>query len=296
MSTTFKIGSWIALTRVQKFAGTMLVFWPYAWALTMAACVTLPPISTYGTRLVFGFVGICILHSGGCIWNDILDREIDTKVERTKNRPIASGVIAVQHASIFLGIHIFLLLLIISKLKSWAYWLALLDLFPLLGVYPLLKRVTYWPQACLGIITGMGIPIAWAHTTDTFPDVCIILFMGCLSWTIWFDTIYGCQDMKDDVHAGVKSTALLFQSHLKSLLACFGSFLIVSLIQCGRSLDFGLPYFFLSVFAPAMHLAWQLKRMDPDSPAVCWDNFQSNGYSLGFLVWSGIFVEYILRL
>ncbi|KAJ7120996.1 4-hydroxybenzoate polyprenyl transferase [Mycena epipterygia] len=289
---------WINLTRVSRFAGTMLVFWPYAWSLTMTARTANIPVPRYFYLLFCGFIGASLSHSccpigAGCVWNDILDRKFDRQVERTKNRPIASGKVSVPGAVAFLWAHLAIMLWMVRDVNGLAWKIALVTMFPLAGLYPLMKRITYWPQAWLGISMNAGVVMAWAFITGSIPMSAFALFGGTWAWTIWYDTIYACQDKKDDVKAGVKSTALLFGNSIKLVLAFFASIMMSSLILAGILNSHQLPYFMLSVVGGSIYLAVQLYAVDTDSPKSCWAAFHRNGFNLGALIWAGFLADYI---
>ncbi|KAK7042253.1 mitochondrial 4-hydroxybenzoate polyprenyltransferase [Favolaschia claudopus] len=291
---------WVNLTRVKFFAGTMLVFWPYAWGLTMTARSADVPIPQFFYLLLCGFIGASLSHSlssvcAGCVWNDILDRNFDRQVERTKNRPIASGKISVRGAVLFLWAHLGIMLWMVRDVNALAWKIALLTMFPLAGLYPLMKRITYWPQAWLGISMNAGVVMAWAFITGSIPTSALALFAGTWAWTIWYDTIYACQDKKDDINAGVKSTALLFGNYIKLVLAFFASIMMGGLILAGILNGHQLPYFMLSVGGGSLYLAVQLYAVDTDSPKSCWAAFHRNGFNLGALIWSGFLADYIWK-
>ncbi|KAJ7507388.1 4-hydroxybenzoate polyprenyl transferase [Mycena galericulata] len=284
---------WINLTRVSRFAGTMLVFWPYAWGLTMTARTANVPVPHFFYLLLCGFIGASLSHSAGCVWNDILDRNFDRLVERTKGRPIASGKISVPAAVAFLWGHLGIMLYMVRNVNDLAWKIALVTMFPLAGLYPLMKRITYWPQAWLGISMNAGVLMAWAFITGSIPPGAFALFGGTWAWTIWYDTIYACQDKKDDVKAGVKSTALLFGNSIKLVLAIFVSIMRGGLILAGILNDHQLPYFMISVGGGSFYLAVQLYAVNTDSPKSCWAAFHRNGFNLGGLIWSGFLADYI---
>ncbi|KAG6910305.1 hypothetical protein DXG01_011702 [Tephrocybe rancida] len=192
----------------------------------------------------------------------------------------------------------------------------LLALFPLTGAYPLMKRITYWPQAWLGLAINIGISMAWATTTSSIPPNSLVLSAGSFFWTLWYggyslfstlerlvltliahsDTIYACQDKKDDVAAGIKSTALLFGSHVKQILAIFGTIFMTALTISGIMSDQSLPFFVVSVFGGALHLTWQLYTVDVDSPGSCWRTFEANGFYFGAVVEAGLALDYLMSL
>lgn len=288
------IWRWIELSRVHKFAGSMLIVWPCTWGMTMAARPLSLPLHTYATNFTYGLVGAALLHSAGCVWNDILDREFDRQVERTKHRPIADGRVSVQGALVFLAMHLVLLLALLWPLNTLAWKLGLITIFPLAGIYPLMKRVTYWPQAWLGLAINAISLVAWSALRAQLHFASGALMVGLWCWTLYYDTIYACQDKRDDVQAGVKSTALLFGGHVKRILAVFATSLVTCLAVVGALNNQGIPYFILTVGGAAVHLTMQLRNLDVDDPKSCLDAFESNGFTLGEIVWGGLFVDYIL--
>ncbi|KAI9445930.1 4-hydroxybenzoate polyprenyl transferase [Lactarius indigo] len=311
---------WIELSRVHKFAGSMLIFWPCgallpailpdnlvnlgkpAWGMTMAARPLSLPLNTYAMNLTYGLYVSVISSRGyshvylgaGCVWNDILDREFDRQVERTKHRPVADGRVSVPGALLFLAIHLVLLLALLWHVNTLAWKLGLVTVFPLAGIYPLMKRVTYWPQAWLGVAMNMISLVAWSALHARLHVASGALIFGLWCWTLYYDTIYACQDKRDDVQAGVKSTALLFGAHVKKILAVFAGLLVTCLAAAGALNNQGIPYFILTVGGASAHLTMQLRKLDVDDPKSCLDIFESNGFTLGEIVWGGLFVDYIL--
>ncbi|KAG6908376.1 hypothetical protein DXG01_004874 [Tephrocybe rancida] len=271
------------------------MFWPFAWGLTMAAFATALPLHQYSGYLAKALIGAFLLRSSACTVNDIFDRKMDAGVERTKNRPLASGRISVLAASIYLlvqyiaGVAFFYL-----TVHDLALWVALFQLLPLFAIYPLLKRFTHWPQAWLGFAMNFGFITAWVSVTGHLyaPLLCAAL-TGCWCWTMLYDTIYACQDMKDDVKMGVRSTAILFGSWIRPLLIICALGFIAMLSLAGYINGQGRSYFVLSVGGTAAHLLWQFMTVDLDVPASCWENFKRNG-QLGWIVWGGLMVDYLI--
>ncbi|KAF7366389.1 Para-hydroxybenzoate--polyprenyltransferase, mitochondrial [Mycena sanguinolenta] len=215
------------------------------------------------------------------------------KSSAPKNRPIASAKISVRGAVIFLWAHLGIMIWMVRDVNELAWRIALSAIFPLAGMYPVMKRITYWPQAWLGISINVGVVMAWAFITGTIPTSALALFGGTWAWTIWYDTIYACQDKKDDIKAGVKSTALLFGKSIKVVLALFAFMMMSGLILAGILNGHELPYFLLSVGGGSVYLAVQLYAVDTDSPKSCWAAFHRNGFHLGALIWSGFLADYI---
>lgn len=287
---------WIQLTRIHKFAGTMVLFWPFAWSFTMAARVMHLELPTYMGGLFKGFIGSSLLHSAGCIWNDILDREFDSQVERTKNRPIASGAIGVPGALVFLFIHLAVLFTMIWNFDPHAFQFGVISIVVLPGIYPFIKRISYWPQAWLGLAMNVGVPMAWLSQGQGLPLSIITMYAGCWAWTMWYDTIYACQDKRDDVKAGVKSTALLFGDVIKPILTVFASALVVSLWVAGQMNDMGVYYKVISVGGAISYLVMDTITVDLDSPKSCWASFHRNGFQFGGLVWAGVLADYVAAM
>ncbi|KAI0247023.1 UbiA prenyltransferase family, partial [Lactifluus subvellereus] len=289
----------VELSRVHKFAGSMLMFWPFAWGMTMAARPLSLSLQTYAFNLTHGLVGAALLHSmsAGCVWNDILDREFDRQVGRTKRRPIADGRVSVPGALLFLAIHYVMLVTLLWPCNTLAWNLGLVTIFPLGGIYPLMKRVTYWPQAWLGVAMNTIALVAWSALHADVAPASVALFLGCWSFTIrpsFFYTIYALQDKRDDVQAGVKSTAILFGEYVKTILALFAGLLVACLAAAGVLNGQGVPYFALTVGGTASYLIVQLLKLDVDDPKSCFKAFESNGFTLGGIVWGGLFVDYLL--
>ncbi|KAI0068102.1 4-hydroxybenzoate polyprenyl transferase [Artomyces pyxidatus] len=289
------IRPWIELSRVHKFAGSMLIFWPFAWGLTMSAHSISMPFSTYAFDLLYGLVCASILHSSGagCIWNDILDRNFDRQVERTKHRPIADGRVSVPGALVFLSTHLLTLVALMWPFNDLAWKLGLITVFPLPGIYPLVKRITYWPQAWLGVAMNMVSLVVWSALQANIAPAALILLFGCWAWTLYYDTIYACQDKRDDVKAGVKSTALLFGEHIKLVLVGFASLLVACLATAGYLNHQGAPFFLLGVGGAALHLFLQLYSVDVDDVKSCLIAFEANGFAFGSIVWFGLLADYV---
>nr|GAT54960.1 coenzyme Q biosynthesis protein 2 [Mycena chlorophos] len=286
---------YLELIRLEKPTGTILMFWPFAWGLTMAAYATNAPPSEYTIGLARSLIGALLLRSSACTVNDIFDREMDAGVERTKNRPLPSGRISVQAASIYLMLqYAFGAVFFYFTTSGVAFVVALFQLFPLFAIYPLLKRITYWPQAWLGLAMNFGWITAWMSMSSKHPwALGSAAMLGCWCWTMLYDTIYACQDIKDDLIVGVRSTAILFGSWITALLIACETTFVGMLALAGWLNHQGVAYFVLSVGGTAAHLLWQAMTVDLDSPESCWLNFNRNG-QLGWIVFSGLVLDYIL--
>ncbi|KAK2462541.1 hypothetical protein APHAL10511_005511 [Amanita phalloides] len=290
------IRPYLELMRIEKPTGTKLMFWPFAWGLTMAAYRVNLPLEQFWTAIFKYLFGAFIVRSSACTINDIFDRDIDASVERTKTRPLASGRISLFRASIFVFMQYFVgISFFYVVIEGPALYVALFQLLPLFAIYPLLKRITYWPQAWLGIAMNFGFVTAWLATTDSI-DIYLILaaMTGCWCWTMLYDTIYACQDKRDDVKAGVRSTAILFGSWIQPLLVACAALFVSMLLVVGYLNDQGAIYYILTVGGTAVQLVWQISTVDLDVPSSCWDNFNYNG-QLGWAVWIGLLLDYLFK-
>ncbi|KAJ7616478.1 4-hydroxybenzoate polyprenyl transferase [Roridomyces roridus] len=288
---------YLELIRVQKPTGTVLMFWPFAWGLTMAAHATLLDPRLYALNLAKMLLGAFLVRSSACTVNDIFDCEMDAGVERTKNRPLPSGRISVTAATLFLvAQYIVAVGFFYLTEHDLAFWVALFQLLPLFVIYPLLKRVTHWPQAWLGFAMNFGLITAWISICESVDyPVLSVGMASCWCWTMLYDTIYACQDIEDDLKMGVRSTAILFGTWIRLLLVCCGVAFVSTLAGAGYLNAQGPAFFLISVGGTAIHLVWQYYTVDLEVPTSCWTNFKRNGH-LGWLVWGGLVLDYVLQL
>jgi len=246
-----QLNLFIELTRLRKPIGFMLLFWPCAWGLTLAYDFS-SDLKDYFFYLALFFLGSILMRSAGCIVNDILDKEFDKKVFRTKHRPIASEKISISLGLIYTFFLCFLALLILLNFNALTIVLALGSM-PLAFSYPLMKRYTYWPQLFLGITFNYGLILGWVCIKNQVDLVPIIFYSGAIFWTLGFDTIYGYQDIEDDEIIGVKSTSIKFKENPKLfLIICYLMFTI-SLIAVGFFMKFNI-LFYLFLLIPILHL------------------------------------------
>tara|TARA_Y100000992_G_scaffold298155_1_gene262868 strand:+ start:16 stop:882 length:867 start_codon:yes stop_codon:yes gene_type:complete len=264
----------IDLTRLKKPIGFMLLFWPCAWGLTLAYDFSLN-LKKYLFYLILFFLGSILMRSAGCIVNDILDKEFDAKVFRTKSRPIASGKVSVKLATFYSLILCFLALLVLLNFNQLTIILALASM-PLAFTYPLMKRITYWPQLFLGITFNYGLILGWTAIKGQIDLVAILFYIGAIFWTLGYDTIYGYQDVKDDEIIGLKSTSIKFKGKAKQFLFTCYSLLIIFFIIGGYNMNFHVSFYFLSII-PFLHLFfYQMKIFKYKDPASCLRAFKSN--------------------
>ena len=271
-----QIKLFIELTRLKKPIGFMLLFWPCAWGLTLAYDFN-NSLNNYFFFLILFFLGSVLMRSAGCIVNDILDKEFDAKVFRTKNRPIASGKVSIKLGIFYSIILCFLAFLVLLNFNFFTIILALGSM-PLAFTYPLMKRFTYWPQLFLGITFNYGLILGWTSVKGQIDIAPIIFYLGAIFWTLGYDTIYGYQDIKDDEIIGLKSTSIKFKGKAKKFLLICYSFLFILFIIGGKFMQFNYSYYILMVI-PFFHLfLYQIKIFDLSNPSSCLKAFKSNNF------------------
>ena len=277
----------IELTRLNKPIGYMLLFWPCVWGLTLVYDFN-SEINTYYKYLIFFLLGSILMRSAGCIINDITDKKFDQKVERTKNRPIASEKISIKLALLYALVLCFCAFLILINFNLFTIVLALASM-PFAFSYPLMKRFTYWPQLFLGITFNYGLVLAWISINNSISLTPILFYIGAIFWTLGYDTIYGYQDIKDDEIIGIKSTSIKFKNNPKTFLTLCYSFLLISLILIGVLMNFN-NIFYLFLIIPFCHLFfYQINFLNINKPEDCLKIFKSNNV-LGLIVCMNILV------
>ena len=281
----------IDLTRLKKPIGYMLLFWPCAWGLTLAYDFT-DNLNNYFFFLILFFLGSVLMRSAGCIVNDILDKEFDAKVFRTKNRPIASGKVSIKLGIFYSLLLCFLALLVLLNFNSFTIILALGSM-PLAFTYPLMKRLTYWPQLFLGITFNYGLILGWTAVNSELEIIPILFYIGAIFWTLGYDTIYGYQDIKDDEIIGLKSTSIKFKGKAKEFLFVCYAFVIIFFIVGGFKMNFHFSYYFLMLI-PLIHLfLYQIKIFDLKNPSSCLNVFKSNNL-FGLIIFLNILIVKII--
>ena len=282
-----QLNLFIELTRLRKPIGYMLLFWPCAWGLSLAYDFS-NNINTYFFYLILFFFGSVLMRSAGCIVNDIVDKEFDKKVSRTKNRPIASERVSINLALIYVISLCFIALLVLLNFNFLTIILALCSM-PLAFSYPLMKRYTYWPQLFLGVTFNYGLILGWICITNKIEFIPIILYTGAIFWTLGFDTIYGYQDIKDDEIIGVKSTSIKFKKNPKLfLMICYTTF-IMSLLIVGLFMKFKY-FYYIFLIIPIFHLFFfQIKNFNKEDSINCLKIFKSNNL-LGSLILTNILI------
>ena len=275
----------LELTRLNKPIGFMLLFWPCSWGLTLSEGIN-SLNNQYVNYLILFFIGSVLMRSAGCIFNDVIDKDIDKKVKRTKLRPIAANKISIKKALSYVAILCSLAFMVLIQFNSLTIILGMGSML-LAFTYPFMKRVTYWPQLFLGLTFNWGVVMAWASINNDISLSILILYISAIFWTLGYDTIYGAQDMSDDEIIGVKSTSIKFKKNMKLfvlssyLISILGIFYLLS-----SNLNFNLTTLFLSLFI--ISLVYQIFIFDKKNPATCLKAFKTNNLS-GFLLFLAIF-------
>ncbi|XP_053317688.1 4-hydroxybenzoate polyprenyltransferase, mitochondrial [Spea bombifrons] len=277
------IQPYLKLMRLDKPIGTWLLYLPCTWSIALAADPGCLPdiymLALFGT-------GAVLMRGAGCTINDMWDRDFDRRVERTASRPIAAGDITRFQSLVFLGGQLSLALCVLLCLNNYSIALGAASL-SLVVTYPLMKRITYWPQLVLGLTFNWGALLGWSAVKGACDwTVCLPLYVSGVMWTLIYDTIYAHQDKKDDVIVGVKSTALRFNEQTKQWLSGFSGAMLTGLTLTGLSCDQTLPYY-TAVALIGAHLAHQIYTLDINNAEDCWKKFSANR-TVGFLLFLGI--------
>ena len=265
----------------------MLLFWPCAWGLTLAYDFS-KSLNNYYFYLLLFFLGAVLMRSAGCIVNDILDKEFDKKVFRTKDRPIASGKISVKIAFLYAAILCLLALFVLLNFNQFTIYLALGSM-PLAFTYPLMKRFTYWPQLFLGITFNYGLILGWTSINGEIDIVPIIFYLGAIFWTLGYDTVYGYQYIKDDEIIGLKSTSIKFKKYPKQFLIICYSVLLLILSIIGFIMNLNNFYFLVLALIFFQIFYFQLKKFDIQNATKCLTIFKSNNF-LGLLIFFSLII------
>jgi len=286
-----QIKLFVELIRLNKPIGFMLLFWPCAWGLTLAYEFN-GEISLYFFYLILFFLGSVLMRSAGCVVNDILDKEFDARVFRTKNRPIASGKISIKLGIIYATALCFLALLVLLNFNFFTIMLALGSM-PLAFTYPLMKRLTYWPQLFLGITFNYGLILGWTAIKGEIELIPILFYFGAIFWTLGYDTIYGYQDIKDDEIIGLKSTSIKFKNSAKKFLFLCYTFLTILFLISGYYMNFKYIYFLIFLI-PIIHLFFfQIKKFNENNSSICLKIFKSNNM-FGLIIFLNILIAKVL--
>jgi 4-hydroxybenzoate polyprenyltransferase len=278
---------YLRLSRFDRPIGAWLLLIPCWWSAGLAAIAAHAPWPNLW-HLVLFFVGAFVMRGAGCTWNDIVDRDLDARVERTRSRPIPSGQVSVARAAAFLVAQALIGLAVLLQFNRFTIYVGLLSLV-VVAVYPFMKRITYWPQIVLGLAFSWGALMGWPAWFGRLDAAAYLLYAGSIAWVIAYDTIYAHQDREDDALIGVKSTARLFGARTKPMLAVFYTAAVVLIAAAGYAAGGGLV-FWLGVAAFAVHLGWQIARLDIADPDNCLAVFKSDR-DAGLILFAGMVLD-----
>jgi len=270
----------IELTRLNKPIGFMLLFWPCSWGLAYANFNN-QNLNLFIYYLILFFFGSVLMRSAGCIFNDIVDKDFDKKVARTKTRPIAAGKITVWHSLIYVLVLCLIAFVVLIQFNIFTVILGMSSML-LAFSYPFMKRITYWPQLFLGVTFNWGIVMGWTAINNSISPEILILYASAIFWTLGYDTIYGAQDMSDDEIIGLKSTSIKFKNNIKNFVFfCYlvSSFGIIFLLK--EFINFNMVTFFLILFISS--LFYQVFRFNIKNSRSCLKAFKFNNFSGIFL-------------
>jgi 4-hydroxybenzoate polyprenyltransferase len=282
---------YLRLSRFDRPIGSWLLLMPCWWSAALACTIAGNPRAMPWLCALF-FVGAFLMRGAGCTWNDITDRDLDAKVERTRSRPIPAGQVSVKQALAFLVLQALIGLAVLLQFNRFAVLTGIASLV-IVAIYPFMKRITYWPQIVLGLAFSWGALMGFAVMLGRLDATALLLYAGAISWVIGYDTIYAHQDREDDALIGIKSTALLFGEKTKPALAGFYALAVV-LIALALYLAQAGAMAFAGLAAFALHLAWQVRRIDVADAALCLKLFKSNR-DAGLLLFAGLVIDAIQR-
>jgi 4-hydroxybenzoate polyprenyltransferase len=282
---------YLRLARLDRPIGSWLLLLPCWWSAALASSLA-HDVSRLPIIIALFFVGAFAMRGAGCTWNDITDRDLDAKVERTRSRPIPAGQVGVRQAFAFLAVQALIGLAVLLQFNRFAVMTGIASL-AIVAVYPFMKRITWWPQVVLGLAFSWGALMGFAVVLGQIGPPALFLYAGSIAWVIGYDTIYAHQDTEDDALIGVKSTARLFGARTHRALIVFYS-LAVILIGAAMSLTGAGAFAWIGLAAFAAHLGWQIARLDIGDPALCLRVFKSNR-DAGLLLFAGLLVDAALR-
>ena len=282
---------YLRLARFDRPIGSWLLLMPCWWSAALAAGVA-QDLHQLPWSVVLFFVGAFVMRGAGCTWNDITDRDLDARVERTRSRPIPAGQVSVKQAAVFLVLQALVGLVILVQFNGFAILTGIASL-GIVAAYPFMKRITYWPQIVLGLAFSWGALMGFAVQFGRLDPAAFLLYAGSISWVIGYDTIYAHQDTEDDALIGIKSTALLFGARTQAALLVFYGLALLLIGGALASAGAQWPAWLgLAVFAA--HLAWQIMRVDIRDSAQCLRIFKSNR-DAGLLLFAGLLIDAVMR-
>ena len=280
---------YLRLARLDRPIGSWLLLMPCWWSVGLAGMHNdrLPSL----WHIVLFFIGAFAMRGAGCTWNDLVDRDLDGRVERTRSRPIPSGQVTVAQATMFMVAQALVGFLVLIQFNRFTVAAGIASLLVVV-IYPFMKRITYWPQIFLGLAFSWGALMGWPAAFGRLDWPAIVLYVGSILWVIGYDTIYAHQDRDDDLLIGIKSTALLFGERTPTMLATFYAGAIALIAAAGFMAGGGI-IFTIGIIGFAAHLAWQVSRLDIDDPAHCLALFKSNR-DAGLILFAAMLVDAVV--
>jgi 4-hydroxybenzoate polyprenyltransferase len=279
------------LSRFDRPIGWWLLLLPCWWSAALAAGIA-HNLRSLATALPLFLIGAMVMRGAGCTWNDITDRDLDARVERTKSRPIPSGQVTVKRAAAFMVLQALIGLTVLLQFNSFAIVTGIASL-AVVAIYPFMKRITYWPQIVLGLAFSWGALMGFAVILARIDGAAIALYFGAICWVIGYDTIYAHQDTEDDLLVGIKSTALLFGERTQLALSIFYA-LATALIGLSLWISASGLLAWAGLLAFAAHLLWQTRKIEIEDSALCLRLFKSNR-DAGLLLFAGLLGDAVLR-
>lgn len=280
-----KFQIFVQITRLNNPIGFLLLFWPCVWGLTLAYYYN-GETTLYLKYIILFFLGSVLMRSAGCIFNDIIDKDFDKKVQRTKERPIASGKISVVGAFIYVILLCSIALLILLQFNLLTIALGICSMI-LAFAYPFMKRITYWPQVFLGLTFNWGIIMGWSSIANGLSVEPIILYLAAIFWTLGYDTIYGLQDMNDDEIIGIKSTSIKFKNNVKVFVGSCYILCVLLILILSLMMEIDKYFLAFSIFF-IMSLIYQIRVFKIDNQKSCLAAFKINNLT-GIFVFIFIF-------
>jgi len=281
---------YLRLARLDRPIGSWLLLIPCWWSLGLAAIHAGQLVNIW--HAVLFFIGAFAMRGAGCTWNDIVDRDLDAMVERTRSRPIPSGQVSVPAAAGFLVAQALVGLAVLLQFNAFTIWTGIASL-AVVVVYPFMKRITYWPQIVLGLAFSWGALMGWPATFGRLDWPALVLYAAAITWVIGYDTIYAHQDREDDALIGIKSTALLFGENTRPMLAVFYTLAVMLMAFAGWGAGAGIV-FSIGLVAFAAQLSWQISRFRTGDPDLCLRLFKSNR-DAGLILFAAMVLDVLAR-
>jgi len=289
--TPAAVRPYLRLARLDRPIGSWLLLIPCWWSAALAATAGHQRAPSFAHLALF-FVGAFAMRGAGCTWNDIVDRDLDGRVERTRSRPIPSGAVTVAEAAAFLVLQALIGFVVLLQFNAFAIATGVSSLV-IVAVYPFMKRITYWPQIVLGLAFSWGALMGWAAAFGRLDGAALVLYAGSIAWVIGYDTIYAHQDREDDALVGIKSTARRFDDRTKPMLVAFYAAAVGLIGFAGALAGAGIT-FALGLAAFAAHLAWQVVRLDIGDSDQCLTVFKSNR-DAGLILFAGMLLDALIE-